>query len=113
MCLREGALLEWRDLSRAAKHARLEQAFAQPEAVALLLRVSRADLIAFRTHLKEVGLSTLAVNRCLAGIGSILRELHLHGYRPDDPAERLRTLRTEREYSATRGRAAEPRRRRL
>ncbi len=105
--LREGALLEWRDLSRAAKHARLERAFADPEAVALLLAVSRADLIAFRTHLKEVGLSPLAINRRLAGVGSILRELHLQGYRPDNPAQRIRTLRTDGEYSATRGLSAE------
>ena len=101
--LQEGPVPEWRELSREAKHVRLARAFSDPEALRLLLTVTRADLIAFRTHLKEVGLSTLATNRRLAGVGSFLRELQLQGYRPDNPAERLRTLRTSGDYSPTRG----------
>jgi site-specific recombinase XerD len=85
----------------------IERACADPEAISRLLLVSRADLIAFRTHLKEVGLSTLAVNRRLAGVGTILRELQLQGHRPDNPAERLRTLRTNGDYSPTIGLSAE------
>jgi site-specific recombinase XerD len=52
-------------------------------------------------------LSTLAVNRRLAGVGTILRELQLQGHRPDNPAERLRTLRTNGDYSPTIGLSAE------
>jgi site-specific recombinase XerD len=105
--LQEGPVLEWGALSREAKHARLARAFADPSALRLLLTVSRADLIAFRTHLKEVGLSTLATNRRLAGVGSFLRELQLQAYRPDNAAERLRTLRTNGDYSTTIGLSAE------
>ena len=101
--LQEGPVPEWGQLSREAKHVRLARAFADPSALRLLLTVTRADLIAFRTHLKEVGLSTLATNRRLAGVGSFLRELQLQGYRPDNPAERLRTLRISGDYSSTRG----------
>jgi len=101
--LEEGPVPEWGELSREAKHARLARAFADPSALRLLLTVTRADLIAFRTHLKEVGVSTLATNRRLAGVGSFLRELQLQGYRPDNPAERLRTLRTSGDYSPTIG----------
>jgi integrase/recombinase XerD len=105
--LQHGLALGWRDLSQPAKHALIEQACADPEAVRCLLTVSRAQLIEFRTHLREQGLSTLAINRRLAGVGTILRELHLQGYRPDNPAARLRTLRTNQEYSATLGLSAE------
>jgi site-specific recombinase XerD len=101
--LEEGPALTWRELTLAEKHTLIERACAGPDAVSRLLRVSRADLIAFRTHLKEVGLSTLAVNRRLAGVGTILRELQLQGHRPDNPAERLRTLRTNGDYSPTIG----------
>ena len=72
--LDEGPALAWRGLTLAEKHALIEQACAGPDAVSRLLRVSRADLIAFGTHLKEVGLSTLAVNRRLAGVGTVTRE---------------------------------------
>ncbi len=105
--LEEGPVPEWRELSREAKHVRLERAFADPEALRRLLTVTRADLIAFRTHLREVGLSTLATNRRLTGVGTLLRELQLQGYRPDNPAERLRTLRTSGDYSPTIGLTAE------
>jgi site-specific recombinase XerD len=105
--LQEGPVPEWGELTREAKHARLARAFSNPGALRLLLTVTRADLIAFRTHLKEVGLSTLATNRRLAGVGTLLRELQLQGYRPDNPAERLRTLRTSGDYSPTRGLTAE------
>jgi site-specific recombinase XerD len=103
----DGPMPEWRELTREAKHVRLARAFQNPEALRLLLTVTRADLIAFRTHLKEVGLSTLATNRRLAGVGTLLRELQLQGYRPDNPSERLRTLRTSGDYSPTRGLTAE------
>ncbi len=105
--LQEGPVREWGGMTREAKHARLARAFANPEALRLLLSVTRADLVAFRTHLRDVGLSTLATNRRLAGIGSFLRELQLQGYRPDNPCERLRTLRTSGDYSPTRGLTAE------
>ena len=105
--LEEGPALAWRGLTLAEKHALIERACTNPEAISQLLRVSRADLIAFRTHLKEVGLSTLAVNRRLAGVGTILRELQLQGHRPDNPAERLRALRTNGDYSPTIGLSAE------
>jgi site-specific recombinase XerD len=85
----------------------IERACVDPEAVGRLLTLTRAELITFRTHLKEVGLSTLAVNRRLAGVGTILRELQLQGHRPDNPAERLRTLRTNGDYSPTIGLTAE------
>jgi site-specific recombinase XerD len=105
--LEEGPTLTWRGLTLAEKHALIERACAGPDAVGRLLFVSRADLIAFRTHLTEVGLSTLAVNRRLAGVGTILRELQLQGHRPDNPAERVRTLRTNGDYSPTIGLSAE------
>jgi len=105
--LQEGPAPEWGELSREAKHAPLARAFSDLEALRLLLTVTRADLIAFRTHLKEVGLSTLATNRRLAGVGSFLRELQLQGYRPDNPAERLRTLRTSSDYSPATLRSSE------
>jgi site-specific recombinase XerD len=105
--LEEGPELAWRGLTLAEKHVLIERACASTEAVSRLLGVSRADLITFRTHLKEVGLSTLAVNRRLAGVGTILRELQLQGHRPDNPAERLRTLRTSGDYSRTIGLSAE------
>jgi integrase/recombinase XerC len=105
--LEAGPGLVWQGLTLAEKHALIERACANPDAVGWLLRVSRAELITFRTHLKEVGLSTLAVNRRLAGVGTILRELQLQGHRPDNPAERLRTLRTNGDYSPTIGLSAE------
>ena len=101
--LRRGPALEWGELRAAEKHVLIEQACADPEALRRLLRVTRAELIAFRTHLKEAGLATLAVNRRLTGVGSLLRELQLQGYRPDNPAARLRALRTNRDYSPTAG----------
>jgi integrase/recombinase XerD len=105
--LRDGAPTTWGEITREAKHAMLEDAFADPAAMRLLLTVSRADLIAFRTHLKEAGLSTLAINRRLTGVRSLLRELHLQGHRPDNPAERIRMLRVNNDYSPTRGLTAE------
>jgi site-specific recombinase XerD len=105
--LEEGPALAWGGLTLAEKHALIEQACADPEAVGRLLTLTRAELITFRTHLKEVGLSMLAVNRRLAGVGTILRELQLQGHRPDNPAERLRTLRTNGDYSPTIGLSAE------
>jgi site-specific recombinase XerD len=75
--LEEEPKLAWGGMSLAEKHVLIERACANPDAVGRVLRVSRADLIAFRTHLKEAGLSTLAVNRRLAGVGTILRELQL------------------------------------
>ena len=105
--LEEGPALAWRGLTLAEKHAVIEQACADPEAVDRLLTLTRAELITFRTHLKEVGLSTLAINRRLAGVGTILRELQLQGHRPDNPAERLRTLRSNGDYSPTIGLSAE------
>ncbi len=105
--LEEGPDLAWGGLTLAEKHAVIERTCANPDAVGRVLRVSRADLIAFRTHLKEVALSTLAANRRLAGVGTILRELQLQGHRPDNPAERLRTLRTNGDYSPTIGLSAE------
>jgi site-specific recombinase XerD len=102
-----GPGLTWRALSPSEKHVPIERACAGPGAVGRLLGVSRADLIAFRTHLTVAGLSTLAVNRRLAGVGTILRELHLQGHRPDNPAERLRTLRSNGDYSPTIGLSAE------
>jgi hypothetical protein len=93
--LEEGPDLPWGALTLVEKHGLIEQACADPKAVSRLLTLTRAELITFRTHLTEVGLSTLAVNRRLAGVGTILRlrELQLQGYRPGSPAERLRTLR--------------------
>jgi site-specific recombinase XerD len=105
--LERGPALAWRGLTLAEKHAVIERVCAGPDAVSRLLRVSRAELITFRTHLKDVGISTLAVNRRLAGVGTILRELQLQGHRPDNPAERLRTLRTNGDYSPTIGLSAE------
>jgi site-specific recombinase XerD len=105
--LEQGPGLAWRGLALAEKHAVIERACGGPEAVGRLLTLTRAELITFHTHLKEVGLSTLAVNRRLAGVGTILRELHLQGHRPDNPAERLRTLRTNGDYSPTIGLSAE------
>lgn len=105
--LRDGGALAWGELSREAKHLHIEQALADPQALRRLLTVTRADLIAFRTHVREAGLSTLAINRRLAGVGSLLRELHLQGYRPDNPAERIRSLRTSGDYSPTRGLTAD------
>ncbi len=105
--LEEGPGLAWAGLTLAQKHTLIERACADPEAVGRLLTLTHADLIAFRTHLKEVGLSTLAVNRRLAGVGTILRELQLQGHRPDNPAERLRTLRSNGDYSPTIGLSAE------
>jgi site-specific recombinase XerD len=105
--LQQGPALDWRALGTEAKHALIEQAIAGPEALEHLLTVSRAELVAFRTHLKEAGLATLAVNRRLTGVGSLLRELQLQGYRPDNPAARLRTLRTNRDWSPTIGLSAE------
>jgi site-specific recombinase XerD len=105
--LEEGPTLPWERLTLAEKHALIERACADSHAVSRLLRVSRADLIAFRTHLMEVKLSTLAVNRRLAGVGTIMRELQLQDHRPDNPAERLRTLRSNGDYSPTIGLSAE------
>ncbi len=105
--LEEGPALAWRGLTLTEKHALIERTCADPDAVGQLLGVSRADLIAFRTHLTEVGLSALAINRRLAGVGTILRELQLQGHRSDNPAERLRTLRTSGDYSPTIGLSAE------
>jgi site-specific recombinase XerD len=105
--LEEGPTLPWERLTLAEKHALIERACADPQAVSRLLTLTRAELITFRTHLTEVGLSTLAVNRRLAGVGTILRELQLQGHRPDNPAERLRTLRTNGDYSPTIGLSAE------
>jgi integrase/recombinase XerD len=105
--LEQGPALDWGELSAEEKHALIEQAIADPEALGRLLTVSRAELIAFRTHLKEAGLATLAVNRRLTGVGSLLRELQLQGYRPDNPAARLRSLRTNRDWSPTIGLSAE------
>ena len=105
--LQQGPGLDWGALGTEAKHALIQQAFADPEALARLLAVSRAELIAFRTHLKQAGLATLAVNRRLTGVGSLLREVQLQGYRPDNPAARLRTLRTNRDWSPTIGLSAE------
>ncbi len=53
--LDEGPALAWRGLTLAEKHELIEQACAGPDAVSRLLRVSRADLIAFGTHLKRGG----------------------------------------------------------
>jgi site-specific recombinase XerD len=83
--LEEGPGLAWGGLTLAEKHALIERACADPEAVGRLLTLTRAELITFRTHLKEVGLSTLAVNRRLAGVGTILRELQLQGHRAGQP----------------------------
>jgi len=105
--LDEGPDLAWGGRTLAEKHGLIEQACADPEAVSRLLTLTRAELITFRTHLKAVGLSTLAVNRRLAGVGTILRELQLQGHRSDNPAERLRTLRTNGDYSPTIGLSAE------
>jgi len=105
--LQQRPALAWQGLSAAAKHTLIEQAIADPESLRRLLTVTRAELIAFRTHLVEVRLSPLAVNRRLTGVGSLLRELQLQGYRPDNPAERLRSLRTNRDYSPTAGLSAE------
>jgi site-specific recombinase XerD len=105
--LEKGPALAWHGLTLAEKHALIERACAGTDAVSWLLGVSRADLIAFRTHVKDAGLSTLAVNRRLAGVGTILLEPQLQGHRPDNPAERLRTLRTNGDYSPTIGLSAE------
>ena len=72
--LEEGPALAWGGLTLAEKHALIERACADPDAVSRLLTLTRAELITFRTHLKEVGLSTLAVNRRLAGVGTVTRE---------------------------------------
>ena len=104
---RQQGTLDWGGLSAEAKHTLIERSLADPRTVEQLLTVTRAELIAFRSHLKEAGLATLAINRRLAGVGSLLRELQLQGYRPDNPAARLRTLRTNRDYSPTIGLSAE------
>ncbi|MFB3882523.1 MAG: tyrosine-type recombinase/integrase [Armatimonadota bacterium] len=105
--LQQGPALDWGGLGAEAKHILIEQTIGHPESLHRLLAVTRAELIAFRTHLKEQGLAILAVNRRLAGVGSLLRELQLQGYRPDNPALRLRSLRTNRDHSPTIGLSAE------
>jgi integrase/recombinase XerD len=98
----------WSVMTRDEKAARLEEAFADQEARELLRSVTRADLITYRSYLKETcQLSTAAVNRRLAGVSSILRELSLQGYRPDNPCDGLRSLRRNGEYSPTLGLSAE------
>ena len=99
---------EWPSLTTKAKGECLEGAFEDQEARAVLLTADRADLIAFRVHLKEtLELTTIGVNRRMAGVASILRELHLQGWRPDNPATGIRGLRRNSDHSPTIGLSAE------
>jgi integrase/recombinase XerD len=98
---------EWSGLSRNQKAAALAAAFEEQQARALLLTVSRQDLLAFRAYLREQGLSIPAINRRMSGISSVLREVHLQGYRQDTPAAGIRTLRRDSSYSPTVGLSTE------
>jgi site-specific recombinase XerD len=105
--LSDGEQGKWAGLSRDEKAGQLDRAFEDTEARKLLLAVTRAELIGFRVYLKEqCCLSTAAVNRRLAGVSSILRELSLQGYRADNPANGIKTLRRNGEYSSTMGLSA-------
>lgn len=99
---------EWPVLTTRAKGERLDDAFEDQGARAVLLTVDRADLIAFRVYLKDtLELSTLGINRRMAGCASILRELRLQGWRVDNPATGIRGLRRNSDHSPTIGLSAE------
>lgn len=99
---------EWEELTTKAKGERLADAFEDQAARAVLLTVDRAELIAFRVYLKEIlELSTLGINRRMAGCSSILRELHLQGWRPENPAISIRGLRRNSDHSPTIGLSAD------
>ena len=106
--LKEGRALEpgwWQAASRQEREALLAEAWGEAgERVAFLAMVTRAHLVAFRTHLKEaLGLAPAGVNRRLAGVRAVLRELHLQGFRTDNPAVGVRGLRVNGEHSPTLG----------
>ncbi len=96
---------EWRRLSKAERSALLQEAWADPgEALRLLREVDRGDLTGFRAHLRECfGLSPAGVNRRMAAVRSVLRELHLGNFRPDNPAAGLKGLQMNGDHSPTIG----------
>jgi len=96
---------DWQAMRQAERSALLEGAWEdRREALRLLVEIDRADLMAFRAHLKEtLDCSASAVNRRLSGVRSILRELYLRDLRPDNPGPGVRGLRTKATHSPTIG----------
>jgi len=92
---------DWRELSQAEQAAVLSAALGDsPAALRELLAVTRAHLVAFRSWLVKAGFAVATVNRTLAGVRAIVRELHLRGLRPDNPGNGVKGLRSGGESGA-------------